>query len=145
MRNVSSSCVALWLVSVAVAATLAQQAPMRTVWEGVFTTAQADRGDKLFAQRCATCHGADMLGGAGVPGVSGLEFVAAWNNLTVGGVFEVMKGSMPADNPGGLSDQQYVDLLAAMLRGSEFPASMTTELPGDKKLLDLIRITRTKP
>ena len=33
-----------------------------TVWDGVFTAAQAQRGETTYEQECATCHLADLLG-----------------------------------------------------------------------------------
>jgi mono/diheme cytochrome c family protein len=110
----------------------------------VFTAEQADRGDKLFAERCAMCHGGDMKGGAGVPGLAGLEFLVTWNEQSAWGVYEVMQSSMPADNPGGLQAQQYADILAAMFRASGFPAGMTA-LPTERPALEQIKILRNKP
>lgn len=124
---------------------LAQAPAPRNVWDGVYTAPQADRGDTLFAERCATCHGGDMKGGAGVPGLAGLEFLVGWNGLNAWGVMETMKSSMPADNPGGLTDMQYADLLAAIFRGNEFPVSATAPVPTARPELEAIRITRTKP
>jgi mono/diheme cytochrome c family protein len=140
MKKLLSAPVALWLVAVAIA-TLGAQAPQRTVWDGVYTAEQAERGAKLAEARCAGCHGGDLKGGAGVPGLAGIEFSAAWNNLTAWGVFDTMKGSMPADNPGGLTDMQYADVLAAIFKANEYPAGMTA-LPMDREALSAIRIIK---
>ena len=37
------------------------QAP-RTVWDGVYTREQAQRGEKLYEQECGRCHGDDLTG-----------------------------------------------------------------------------------
>ena len=132
--------VPLWVVISGVAA-LSAQSPGRTVWDGVYTAEQAERGAKLFEQRCAGCHGGDMKGGAGVPGLAGIEFTAGWNNQTAWAVFDTMKGSMPADNPGGLTDAQYADILAAMFKGNDYPAGMTA-LPTEQAALTQIQIVR---
>ena len=35
----------------------AQEAEPHTVWDGVYTAAQATRGEGLYGQHCASCHG----------------------------------------------------------------------------------------
>lgn len=137
-------CVAVPLCVVAIGlATLSAQTT-RNVWDGVYTAEQAERGATLYERRCASCHGADMTGGPGVPGLAGIEFTAGWNNMTVWGLFDLMKGSMPADNPGGLTDVQYAEVIAAMFQANGFPAG-TTELPTDRAALEQIQITRSRP
>ena len=123
----------------------AQEETAHSVWDGVFTAAQADRGDELYAKTCATCHGADMRGGAGLPGLVGPEWLFLWNGQTAGSFFRQVQATMPLDEPGGLRNQQYVDILAAIFRANDFPASQSQELPLDADALDEILITRTNP
>jgi len=144
MKRILGASVPLCFVSVCVAALAAQVPQARNVWDGVYTAEQAARGATVFEARCASCHGADMTGGPGIPGLAGIEFTAGWNNTTAWGLFDLMKGSMPADNPGGLSDAQYAELLAAMFQANEFPVGMT-ELSAERADLEAVRITRTKP
>jgi S-disulfanyl-L-cysteine oxidoreductase SoxD len=144
MKKILGASVPLWFVSVGVAAITAQAPPARNVWDGVYTAEQAARGAKVFETRCASCHGGDMTGGPGIPGLAGIEFTAGWNNTTAWGLFDVMKGSMPADNPGGLSDAQYAELLAAIFEANKFPVG-TAELSADRAALEVIRITRNQP
>src|SRR5688572_22730751 len=85
----------------AAAAVAAAQAP-RTVWDGVYTNEQADRGEKLYAQYCAQCHG-DALGGVeSAPPLTGSAFASNWEGLPLGELFERMRSSMPQDKPGSL-------------------------------------------
>ena len=114
-----------------------------TVWDGVYTAAQAERGDKRFADTCASCHGADMAGGPGIPGVTGIEFMFKYNNKTVGELFDYLKENMPPGQQGSLTDAQYLDLTAAILKGNGFPEG-STELAADAATLKTIRITRAK-
>src|SRR5262245_45473419 len=112
---------------VAVGATRAQEAA-KTVWDGVYTEDQARRGDPLYANQCASCHGPDLTGGEMAPGLTGGEFSANWNDLTVGDLFERIRVSMPQNNPGSLSRQDNADILAFMLYKLNFP-------PGQKELV----------
>ena len=56
-----------------VAPPAAQSTPpaTRTIWDGVFTQAQADRGRDQYRQSCASCHKADLLGESAAPPLAG--------------------------------------------------------------------------
>jgi mono/diheme cytochrome c family protein len=116
----------------------------RSVWDGVFTEKQAKRGESLFSQNCASCHGDALTGGEIAPPLAGGDFLANWNGLTVGDLFERIRRSMPQDDPGRLSRQQDADVLAYILSFNKFPTG-ETELPHDTQLLRLIRFESTKP
>ena len=123
-----------------------QEAPSgsRSVWDGVFTEKQAKRGEELFNQHCASCHGDALEGGETAPPLAGGDFLANWNGLTVGDLFERIRRSMPRDDPGRLSREQDADVLAYILSFNKFPAG-ETELPHDTQLLRLIQFESTKP
>ncbi|MGE3959139.1 MAG: c-type cytochrome [Vicinamibacterales bacterium] len=112
----------------------------KTQWDGVYTEAQAKRGEGLYAQYCASCHGPDLAGGEMAPGLTGGEFTANWNDLSLGDLFERIRISMPQNAPGSLSRQQNADILSYMLRKMNMPvgqaelATATDELKGIKFL-----------
>ena len=124
----------------------AQDAPSgsRSVWDGVYTQEQAERGHSLYSQHCASCHGDTLTGGDATPPLAGGDFLANWSGLTVGDLFERIRRTMPQSDPGRLSRQQDADVLAYILSVNEFPAGQT-ELPHDTQLLKLIRFEATKP
>ena len=94
----------------------------RTVWNGVYSETQADRGKEGYRLECASCH-LDSLGGADMaPGLTGAAFLTTWNELSVGDLFERVRISMPQDKPASLSRQQYADIVAYMLQANKFPA-----------------------
>jgi mono/diheme cytochrome c family protein len=117
----------------------------KTVWDGVYTAAQADRGLKLYTENCATCHGAEMVAGAGAPSLAGPEFQFSWNKKPASELFDYMKSFMPPGQPGGLTDPQYADIVAVLLRANKFPESATAELPATKTELEGITIVSAKP
>ena len=86
-----------------VAAGMVVTAQEKSQWDGVYTEAQAQRGEPLYQQYCSSCHGPDMAGGEMAPGLAGGEFSANWNDLSLGQLFERMRTSMPQNNPGSLS------------------------------------------
>ena len=108
----------------AIASVAGQGAPdapanQRTVLDGVFTAAQADRGGTVYGQKCAECHeGADVDG----PPLTGAPFVDRWREDTLDRLFEFIKTRMPQPAPGSLSDAAYVDVVAHLLHENSFPA-----------------------
>src|SRR5262245_58820753 len=84
----------------------------KTQWDAVYTAAQASRGELLYAQHCASCHGPDLGGGEMAPGLIGGDFNSNWNGLSLGELFERIRTSMPQNNPGSLNRQQNADILA---------------------------------
>ena len=66
------------------------------------------------------------------------------HGLTMGDMFERLRISMPQNDPGSLTRQQYVDILAFMLRSGTFPEGKT-ELPRETERLRLITFEAMKP
>ncbi len=103
----------------------------KLTWSGVYTDAQASRGEATFTSTCAVCHGEDLGGGEMGPGLAGSAFLEFWDGLSLGDLLLVMSVSMPQDNPGSLETAEYVDVIAYMLQKSEFPSG-SEELPADE-------------
>ena len=116
----------------------------RSVWDGVYTAEQAKRGADAFSAECASCHGTDLTGGDSAPPLMGGEFTSNWNGLTVGDLFERIRTSMPANNPGKLSRDKNADILAFILSVNQFPAGKS-ELDRQTEVLKQIRFETTKP
>lgn len=116
----------------------------RSVWDGVYTDEQAKRGKTVYSAQCAQCHGEEMAGGDETPPLTGAAFFANWNGLSVNELFERIRVSMPANNPGHLTRQQNADALAYIFAFNKFPAG-TSELPVQGEILKEIRIQASKP
>jgi mono/diheme cytochrome c family protein len=115
-----------------------------STWSGVYTEAQAKSGAQAYMKNCSECHLEDMAGDGFAPPLKGPEFMNNWNALTVGDLFERIRVSMPQDNPGSLSRQQYADIVAFIFSKGEFPAGKT-ELSTKTEELKLIAFEATKP
>jgi mono/diheme cytochrome c family protein len=122
----------------------AQETPSRSVWDGVYTEEQAQRGQALYGRECARCHGDTLTGGESAPPLVGGDFLSNWNGLTVGDLFERIRISMPADQPGHLSAAQNADILAHVFHVNQFPAGKT-ELARQAEILKQIRFEAVKP
>jgi S-disulfanyl-L-cysteine oxidoreductase SoxD len=119
------------------------QEASRSVWDGVYTQEQADRGRPLYNQHCASCHADTLMGGEMSPPLVGGEFLSNWNGLTLGDLFERIRTSMPQNNPGKLSREVNADITAYILSVSKFPSGKT-ELPHSAEFLKDIRIDSEK-
>jgi mono/diheme cytochrome c family protein len=125
-----------WVVFVTVA--FAQSAG-HSVWDGVFTDEQVNRGAASYQRECSNCHGAALEGGDMTPPLVGGGFTSNWNDLTLGDLFDRIRLTMPLDSPGKLSRQQNVDVIAFILKTNAWPSG-TTELPPESGALKQIKI-----
>ena len=125
-------------------AVVALSAQGRTTGDGVYTEAQATRGEKIYADSCASCHGPDLYGGGQTPALAGREFNLDWNDLAMSDLFDRTRGTMPADKPGTLTPARTADVIAYLLQQGKFPAGQT-ELPEDAAALKAITFVSPKP
>jgi S-disulfanyl-L-cysteine oxidoreductase SoxD len=117
------------LVWLSVAATLGAQVPQpagRTVWDGVYTDAQATRATSTFNQSCSNCH---SLTPQGNRSLTGDKFWEGFTQKTVGDLLTYVKTNMPNGNGGSLSAVAYNDLVALILKSNNFPAGATELAP----------------
>ena len=95
--------------------------PGRTVWDGVYTAAQADRGQSIYDRSCMGCHGEDLTKSGNV--LRGAKFINEWREDSLKSLFATIKVSMPRNAPQSLSDAEYVDIVAYLLQANSFPAA----------------------
>jgi cytochrome c len=135
------------LVTSRIIATAAAQDHRASVWDGVYTNAQADRGRALYDRHCRTCHGRDLEGQLALPTegqwsarppLRGWEFRANWNQLTLRDLSERIRISMPQNAPGTLRRPQVADILAYVLQQNGYPSGRR-EMP-EQPQLDTIAI-----
>jgi mono/diheme cytochrome c family protein len=118
-------------------------AASRSVWDGVYTKQQAMRGQTAYREECLKCHAENLAGGEAAPALVGDEFLQKWNGKTAGALYELMRKTMPSDDPGGLSTRQYADMLAYIFSANQFPAG-EKELDRELPSLNEIRIETRK-
>jgi hypothetical protein len=130
LRAVAACIVATLAVTMAVGA-----GQDKSVNDGVYTEAQAERGKSTFERTCTSCHDTVRFTGA--------EFVQTWSDKPLADLFEVMRTTMPEDNPGSLKPQQYADILSYVLKLNGFGAG-ETELTGTALAMKAIRMESRK-
>jgi len=113
----------------------------RTVADGVYTEAQANRGAAAYESACSGCHRADLGGGTG-PALKQERFAKTYAGKDLQTLFTKIATTMPRNTPASLADDVYVDILAHVLRENGFRPG-DAELTGDG--LDDIQIVQGRP
>lgn len=96
-----------------------------------YTAAQAVAGAQVYAATCARCHASDQWKGG--------TFAAGWKDRRLSDFYDLVSVTMPQDNPGGLTAQQYVDVTAYVLQMAGF-ASGDVPLRADVAMLRHARL-----
>lgn len=105
--------------------------------EGIYAAEQAKRGEKLFRQDCGACHASAEFKGA--------FFMNRWGAGTVYQLFDFLRTQMPIDNPGKLTPEEYVAVIAYLFELNGLPEGETA-LPTDVEALRVLPIKpSTKP
>ncbi len=118
----------------------AAQDARSTIWDGVFTDAQAQRGEDAYVRACAKCHAEDLLGSTNAPALVGQPFFARFDRTSADDVLDVIRRTMPQEAPDTLGMQVYADIVSFMLKTNSAPAG-NTELPTDRAKLREILVT----
>jgi mono/diheme cytochrome c family protein len=134
----------LSLGTVALVAAFLSAQDTRSVWDGVYTDAQAERGKTVYQEKCVGCHGPTLMGGgAGAGPLQGATFSSNWNGVPLGDMLERVRQSMPLDKPATMSRQQTADVLAYVFSVNKFPAGKV-ELSRSADILNTIQFKATK-
>jgi cytochrome c5 len=115
-----------------------------TIWTGVFTTAQAERGKEVFHTRCAHCHSEDLTGAEGPPLIGG-SFGRNWGSRHVDRLFTKIKETMPPGEEFLVTDLEKVDILTFILSMNGFPSGDTNLALDPAFMADLQIVGRNGP
>ena len=102
---------------------------------------QQGRGKALYNDKCANCHMEDLKGTTETPPLTGDMFWTNWETYSANNLVEQIRTTMPEDNPGSLMRQEYVDIVAYILKANEVP--FMGDLPMDAD--GLKKVTIKKP
>jgi cytochrome c5 len=104
---------------------------MQSTMTGVYTTAQAARGEETYMAVCVSCHPAGTYKAAG--------FRAAWIGRPLSELYDQIKEKMPKNDPASLTPGECAQVLAYLLKINGVPAG-ETELSSEAETLKKIRI-----
>ena len=124
-------------VIAALAVPMAQGVAARTVWDGVYSEAQAARGKVTYDEQCAFCHQSDLRGQGFAPALVEDAFTSRWQDGNLGDLFTIVKATMPQDKPTSLTDDEYAAIVAYLLQANRYPAGQQ-ELRPDPALKEVV-------
>jgi|1186.fasta_scaffold912251_1 mono/diheme cytochrome c family protein len=130
-------------VSLAIAVPIAV-AQTKSTQDGVYSDAQAARGETLYGKTCASCHGPDLEGTGQAPALSDADFAKEWDGQPLSDLFERIHQTMPGDAPGTLKAADVADVLAFLLKKGRHPAG-SAELPADPEALKSVTFNAKGP
>lgn len=102
-----------------------------------FLPSQATRGENVYNETCATCHQTSQM--------IGQSFVDNWNDRRVYDFYALVRGTMPLDNPGGLKEQEYIDVVAYLLQANHHAVPSPDSLRADTTALRAHKIAVRLP
>lgn len=117
--STTAGCALIALVGAFSLTTHAGQA--RTVASGVYSAAQAGRGQKTYVAQCVACHG-ETLGGVVGPMLAGTGFTNNWSGKSLNDLVDKIQNTMPVQAPKSLSRDQAIELASYILQVGKFPA-----------------------
>ena len=120
IRYASVAAVSAWALGGALVLT-GHAGQLRTVTDGVYSGAQATRGQQIYQAQCVTCHGDTLEGNVGPP-LAGDLFLAVWSARPLAELVDKVEKTMPLEAEEPLTRQQAIDLAAYILQAGEFPA-----------------------
>lgn len=86
----------------------------KSVRSGAYTDDQATKGESVYRQNCTSCHATSF--------VSGEQFQLTWLGRTVFDLYDQIRKTMPQDDPGKLSPQDYALIVAYVLKLNGYPS-----------------------
>ena len=92
-----------------------------SIWDGVYTEAQAKRGELSYAKSCAKCHAEDLLGSTNAPALVGQAFFARFDRASADEVIDVIRRTMPQEAPDTLGMPVYADIVSYLFRSNGAP------------------------
>jgi len=120
-----------------------------SIRDGVFTAEQARRGQAAYTGPCDRCHGYKLDGAPDdpdmlpAPPVAGNKFLRKWSGRSLAALVDYLRVTMPANNPGYLSDAEIVDIVAYMLAVSGMPAGVAALQPNAEVLAGIVIVSQS--
>ena len=143
MKLTTTAVTLLWIMAMAFAAPASRAEQGQSTTSGIYTDAQAKRGEATYTKNCSTCHGGSLEGDGFAPALQGPEFMSNWTGTTVGDLFERIRVSMPPGGESSVSAAEKADIVGYILKSNRFPAG-STELAAQTEALKQIKFDAPK-
>jgi mono/diheme cytochrome c family protein len=98
----------------------------KTTLSGIYTAAQAAKGEDVYLSLCVSCHPKGTYAGPG--------FKTNWNNRPLWDLWDWISNKMPKNDPGTLEPGEVVQVMAYILQQNKMPAGSVPLSPNEKAL-----------
>ena len=85
----------------------------KTTLSGIYTVAQAAKGEETYYTLCISCHPKGTYAGIG--------FKNNWNNRPLWDLWDWISNKMPKNEPGSLSQPEVLQVMAYILQQNKMP------------------------
>lgn len=103
----------------------------KTTLSGVYTLAQATKGEEMYYGVCVNCHPKGTYAGD--------SFKSNWSGRPLSDLYDWVKTKMPKSDPGSLTPAESVQVMAYILQQNKMPAG-STPMSTDRNVLGAIKI-----
>jgi len=79
-----------------------------------YAVTQAEHGEAVFKRVCAMCHPSTQF--------VGQQFVETWNDRRLSDFYTLVRSTMPLNDPGSLKEDEYLGVLAYLLKANNAAA-----------------------
>ncbi len=104
-------------------------AAAKTTLSGIYTAAQATKGEEIYFTLCVSCHAKGTYAGA--------SFKSNWNNRPLWDLWDWISNKMPKNDPGSLEPGEVVQVMAYILQQNKMPAGSVALPPNEKTLFGI--------
>ena len=109
-----------------------------SVWDSVYSQAQANRGKEAYAANCAVCHLETLQGAGPAAALVGPAFTEKWRDQNLAQLFDRIQTTMPQTGPGTLTSKMYIDIVAYILEANSYPAGKAELAPDTLALKKIV-------
>lgn len=109
------------------------------IWTGVYTAAQVEQGKVQFTGLCRRCHSDDLTGSERGPALRGETFMLNWEQQDLDRLRSKIRDTMPPDDPGKLTEDDYLGLVSYILQANGYPEGTATLASGALSAIQIVR------
>jgi mono/diheme cytochrome c family protein len=128
-----------WAAAVVGAQQNASDESLPKIWAGAYSAAQAEQGKVPFTGLCRRCHSDNLEGSERGPALKGESFMDNWEQQDLDRLRAKIRDTMPPDDPGKLSEADYLGLVSYILQANGYPAGSAAL---EERALSAIQLVR---
>lgn len=86
-----------------------------------YSPVQAEHGEAVYKRTCGMCHAPTQF--------VGQQFVETWNDRRLYDFYALVRSTMPLNDPGGMKEDEYLGILAYLLKANHAAVGVDSMKP----------------